>query len=246
MPWVPADSEGPQDLEEEERHKRITGLLDRYTARKRKWQVISSSESDPAPVQTVGPSLQATDDQPAADESSGDQAIIIPCFFELGPTGRTELDEAGRSELNENGLAPTALQVIPPSDGAEEQPSRSEYTRSGLPRPHRPDQVITHSYLPPRMPEPPRVEVSALGAEEVKDILCRWEPFHRGASSVDRLGNLYLHIYRVPVVARGMGLREDYTVTLPSSTPKEDFLQIIDDELQVRNRNFVQSTELVR
>ena len=67
------------------------------------------------------------------------------------------------------------------------------------------------------------MEVSDLGVEEVKDILRRWEPFHCGASAVDRLGNLYPHIYRVPVVARGMGFREDYTMTLPASTAKEDF-----------------------
>ena len=67
-----------------------------------------------------------------------------------------------------------------------------------------------------------------------KDIMRRWEPFHHGASSADRLDNLYPHIYRVPVVARGMGLREDYSVTLPASTPKENFLQIIDDDIQVR------------
>ena len=59
--------------------------------------------------------------------------------------------------------------------------------------------------------------------EEVKDILRCWEPFHRGASSADRLGNLYPYIYRVSVVARGMGLHEDYTMTLPASNPKEDF-----------------------
>ena len=106
--------------------------------------------------------------------------------------------------------------------------------------------MITDSYLPPYGPKPLRVEVSAPREEEVKDILRRWEPFHRGASTADRLGNLYPHIYWVPVVARGLGLREDYTVTLPASTPKEDFLQIIDDGIQVRNRNFVQSTELVR
>ena len=88
--------------------------------------------------------------------------------------------------------------------------------------------------------------MSTLGAKEVKDILRRWKPFHRGASLADWLGNLYPHIYRVPVVARGMGLREDYTMTLPVSTPKEDFSQIIDDEIQVRNHNFVQSIELVR
>ena len=35
VPWVPADSEDPQDLEEEERQERMTGLLDRYATRKR-------------------------------------------------------------------------------------------------------------------------------------------------------------------------------------------------------------------
>ena len=90
------------------------------------------------------------------------------------------------------------------------------------------------------------MEISAPGVEEVRDILRRWEPFHREASAADRLDNLYPHIYRVPVAARGIGLRENYSVTLLASTPKEDFLQIIDNEIQVRNRNFVQSTELVR
>ena len=90
------------------------------------------------------------------------------------------------------------------------------------------------------------MEVSAPGMEEVNDILRRWEPFHHGAPAADRLDNLYPHTYQVLVVARGMGLREDYSMTLPASTLKEDFLQIIDDGIQVRNRNFVQSTELVR
>ena len=62
----------------------------------------------------------------------------------------------------------------------------------------------------------------------------------------DRLNSLYPPMYRVPVAARGMGLHEDYSVPIPASTPKEEFLQIIDDGIQVRNRNFVQSTELVR
>ena len=56
VPWVPANIEGPQDLEEEEREERMTELLDLYAARKRKRQVISSDESDTAPVQTAGSS----------------------------------------------------------------------------------------------------------------------------------------------------------------------------------------------
>ena len=80
----------------------------------------------------------------------------------------------------------------------------------------------------------------------MKDILSRWESFHREASAANQMNNLYPHIYRVPVTARGMGLHEDYSVNLPTSTPKEDFQQIIDDGIQVWNHNFVQSTELVR
>ena len=68
------------------------------------------------------------------------------------------------------------------------------------------------------------MEVSAPGVEEVKDILRRWEPFHRGASAADRLDNLYPHIYRVSVVARVIGLREDYSMSLPASISKDDFL----------------------
>ena len=118
--------------------------------------------------------------------------------------------------------------------------------RSGLPKLKRPDQVITHSYIPPRGPKPPRIEISALGEEEVRKILCCWEPFHRGESAATRLNDLYPAMYRVPVTARGMGLHETYIVLVPVSTHREDFLQIIDDGIQVRNRNFVQSTELVR
>ena len=147
--------------------------------------------------------------------------------------------------MNEDDPAPRVLKIIPPSDQGEERPSKSKFTWSGFPKHTRPVEVLTLNYLPPRGPKPPRVEVSALGVEEVKDILRRWEPFRREASVANRMNNLYPHIYRVPVTARGMGLHEDYSVNLPTSTPKEDFQQIIDDGIQVRNRNFVQSTELV-
>ena len=60
MPWVPVDSEEPHNLEEEEWRERMTGLLDRYAACKRKRRVISSSESDPTPIHTTEPSMSAT------------------------------------------------------------------------------------------------------------------------------------------------------------------------------------------
>ena len=173
IPWIPDDADGSQDLEEEEQMERTTGLPDRYAARKRKRQVSSSGESDAAPVQSVESSQPAGDDQPAADGSLGDRAITIIGSLELGPTGGAEPDGAGRSESNEGDPAPQALQVIPPSDRGEEPPRKSKHIRSGLPKSSWLAQVITHNYLPPRGPEPPRVEISALGEEEVKDILRR-------------------------------------------------------------------------
>ena len=176
----------------------------------------------------------------------GDRAITIPGSLELGPTSESEPDRAGQPETNIGDPAPQALRVIFPLDQGEEIPSKSKFTRSGFPKPTRPIEVLTLNYLPPRGPEPPSVEISTPWVEEVKDILRRREPFHREASAANRLNNLYPHIYRVPVTARGMGLHENYSVNLPTSTPKEDFQRIIDDGIQVRNRNFVQSTELVR
>ena len=87
----------------------MTGLLDCYAARKRKRQVVSSSESDPTLIQIVGPSLPTIDDQPVTDGSSWDQAIIIPCSPELEPIGGAEPDGAVRSESNEGDPAPRAL-----------------------------------------------------------------------------------------------------------------------------------------
>ena len=100
--------------------------------------------------------------------------------------------------------------MIPPSDWPEGQPSRSKFMRSELPKPTLPERIITNRYAPPRGLEPLRVEVSAPGADEVKYVMRRWEPFHRGESMVDRLNNLYPHMLRMPVAARGMGLGEDY------------------------------------
>ena len=75
--WVPDDTDGPQDLEEEERMERMTRLLDCYAARKRKRQVSSSGESDAVLVQSVELSQLTADDQPTADGSSGDRVITI-------------------------------------------------------------------------------------------------------------------------------------------------------------------------
>ena len=80
VPWVSVEHEGLQDLEEEEQEERMTGLIDRYAARKMKRQLSSSSEYDIAPAQTAGPS------QPTIEGGSKVQAIIIPGSPESGPS----------------------------------------------------------------------------------------------------------------------------------------------------------------
>ena len=71
--------------------EREAGLLDRYTARKKKRQVSSSGKSNAAPVPSK--------DQPVADGSSRDQEITIPGSPELRSTIGSEPE---RSESNED------------------------------------------------------------------------------------------------------------------------------------------------
>ena len=108
------------------------------------------------------------------------QAIIIPGSPESRPRDQTEPTGVARIESKEADPVPSALQVIPPSDWDEGQPSRSKFMRSRLPRPTLPERIITNCYVPPRGQEPPRVEVSTPGVDEVKYIMRCWEPFHRG------------------------------------------------------------------
>ena len=184
--------------------------------------------------------------QLAAKGGSEVQAIIIPGSPESGPTDQTE--PAGVAQLESKKADPvlSALQVIPLSDRDEGQPSRSKFMRSRLPKPTLPEWIITNCYVPSRGPEPPRVEVSTPGVDEVKYIMRRLEPFHRGESAANRLNNLYPHMLRMPVAARSMGFGEDYSVTIPAGTRKEDIQWIIDNGIQVCNHNYFQSIELVR
>ena len=109
VPWVSGEHEDFHDLVEEEWEERMTGLLDRYAARKRKRQLSSSSES--GPTQTAGPS------QPAAEGGSEMQAIVIPGSLKPGPTDQTEPARVARIESKDAYPVPSALQVIPLSIG---------------------------------------------------------------------------------------------------------------------------------
>ena len=50
---------------------------------------------------------------------------------------------------------------------------------------------------------------------------------------------------RMLVIVQAVGQGEEYNISVPCSTKKEDLQQMIEDGMQVRSRNFDQSTELV-
>ena len=103
-----------------------------------------------------------------------------------------------------------------------------------------------NSYLPARGQAPPNEEVSAPGLEDVKRIVRRWTPFNQGESAADRLNSLYPVMLRMLVAARANGVGKDYSMTVPTGINKEDLQQILEDEIQIRNRNYIKSSELVR
>ena len=130
--------------------------------------------------------------------------------------------------------------ILPPVQVGS-QLDRSEFTRTRLKRPPLPDRILTNSYLP----TPPKEE-SVSGLEDLKHIVNRWKPFNRGEFAADLLNILYPVMLRMSMVARANRVGEDYSMTVPAGINKEDLQQIIDDGIQIRNRNYIQSSELVR
>ena len=99
--------------------------------------------------------------------------------------------------------------------------------------------ILTNSYLNARNLAPPKEEVSIPGPEDVKHIVHRWKPFNLGEFTVDRLNSLYSVMLQMSVASRANGMGKDYSVTVPTGTNKEDLQQIIDDGIQICNRNYI-------
>ena len=56
---------------------------------------------------------------------------------------------------------------------------------------------------------------------------------------------LYPTLLRMLIVVRAKGKGEDYVVSVPTYACKDEFKQVVEDDMLIRNRNFVQSAELV-
>ena len=82
-------------------------------------------------------------------------------------------------------------------------------------------------------------EVTAPGPDDIKSILYHWSPFNPGEFVADRLENLYPRMLRLPVRAQEARQGEEYSIAVLVGTTKEEIYQIVKDEMQNRNRNFV-------
>ena len=50
---------------------------------------------------------------------------------------------------------------------------------------------------------------------------------------------LYPSLLRMPLAVRAGGKDEEYAVSVPTYASKEDLKQVVEDEMLIRNRNFV-------
>ena len=88
-------------------------------------------------------------------------------------------------------------------------------------------------------------EVSTPGPEGAQEIINRWKPFNGGESPTAHLEQLYPALLRMLVVVRASGKGEKYVVLVPAYACKEDLKQVVEDNMLILNRNFVQLAELV-
>ena len=236
VPWVRPESSRPADLEEEEEEEEMIGLLNLYVARKRKRQ--ESSEREPDQAEGLN--------RPTTDGGSEMQAILIPGSLEMGSSDQPGPEDVALGEPGEVTPIPPALQVIHPPDWAESQLDMPKLARIGCRRSLLPDRILLNSYLPLRGPAFVMEEVIVPGPKYIKHIIHRWKPYNQGESTAGRLDDLYPRTQRMLVVARAGGLGEENSVVVPIGIIKEDLQQIIEDGMQVRNWNYIQSTKLVK
>ena len=129
VPWVRPESSRPSDLEKGEDEEEMTGLLDRYAARKRKRQESSEREPDHA----------EGSNWPTTDGYLEMHAIVIPGSPEMGSSDQPGPEDVALREPREVTLIPPALQMIHPPDRAESRPDMPKLTRTERKRSLLPD-----------------------------------------------------------------------------------------------------------
>ena len=132
---------------------------------------------------------------------------------------------------------PPALQIIHHHNRVESRPDMAKLGRVERKKMLPPDRILLNSYLLPCGPALAMEEVIVPEPEDIKLILHRWKPFNRGEFTADRLDDLYPRMPRMLVTARVGGLGEEFFIVVPAGTRKEDLQQIVQDGMQIHNRN---------
>ena len=227
---VPPISHRSPDREEEEDN--MFGLVHNFAAQKRKRDASLEQAADAA-LEVAGGS-----GQPCPDRGLEVQAIFISGSPEMGLNYQSGLGNVTLAESREASLVFTALQVVHPPEQATGQLDKAKYTWTSRRKPLLPDRMLVNSYLPLCDPTPPMEEVTVPRPEGAQEIVDWWRPFNRGESSTDHLHDLYPTMLRMPVTVLAEGQGEEYNISVPVGTIKEDLQQMIEDGMQVRNRNF--------
>ena len=215
----------PVKEEEEEEEYDMSGLVHNFAARKRKRDAMLEQSANAIFEGARGSS------QPCPDGGSEVQAIVISGSPEMSVDVQPAMGNVTLEESREGSLVPTALQVVHPLEQATGQVDRAKYTRAGRRKPLLPDRMLVNSYLPSRGSAPPMEEVIVLEPEGAQEIVDQWRPFNRGKSSADHLHNLYPMMLRMPVTIWAREQGEEYNISVPCSTGKEDLQKMIEDEM---------------
>ena len=109
IPWVCLEPSRPSTWEEVEEEEEMTGLLDRYAARKRKQQEEAEREAD----------LAKGSNRLPTDGGLEIQAIVIPGSPEKGSNDQSGPKGIAYGELRESIPIPPVLQMVHPPDRSE-------------------------------------------------------------------------------------------------------------------------------
>ena len=179
-------------------------------------------------------------------EGLNGQAIVIMYSPEMGFHDQSSSKTVLFADLGEVSLSHTEVWEGIPSKQITSRPDKATSSWSRRIRSLLLDWVLLNSHIPAQSQAPPMEEVSASGLEGAQEIINRWKSFNRGESSAVHMEQLYPTLLRMLVAVRVRGKGEEYVVLVLAYACKEDLKQVVEDDVLIRNRNFVQSAELER
>ena len=165
---------------------------------------------------------------------------------EMGFHGQSASETTLSGNLGEVPLTHGEVREGIPSDHTTSRPNKATSSRSRRCKSLLPDRLLLNSYISPQGQAPPMEEVTTPRLEGAHEIITRWKPFNPGESSAAHLEQLFPILLWMPVDVQAEGKGEKYVASIPAYACKENLKQVVEDDMLIRNRNFVQSTELVR